>query len=338
MRRSRPHPRGSSVLAVGILTLAAGGMAAVLAGCGDDAETGPATPPAEFLEAQNLSGRACLLQFGSIRGRLSQQNLARLVELHAAGATPDLAFIRVEMTPDADAVEAYYSPPNKPPFPIYHDADASVARGFGVSVHPQAVLVDRFGHVRYRGPMQDEVTLFDWYNALVAEATDPGPEAPTFGLSVETAGRLLAATRLPTLEGQPAALDEALLPGGMLAVFVDTQCPFSGEAVGDIRKVVAGLAEHDISTVLINVGDPEEEVRPFYAGKDPGVPVLFDTSNATEKAWHVDKVPKACYFTGEGTLLYRGKALWDNVAAAAEEAHGLEPGAIQFPVKGTEFG
>ncbi|MBL7140641.1 MAG: redoxin domain-containing protein [Planctomycetes bacterium] len=297
----------------------------------------PATAPADFLAAHGLQGRIGLIAFGSLRDRLSQKALETMATIPAAGGMPDLVLAAVAMADDAKAVEAHYGG-FPPPFPVVPDADGALARALGVGVHPTAVLVDRAGRVRYHGPFPQETHLYDWVDALGREKTEPAPDAVAIGLWGPEARRLLDATRLPRLAGDPARLADFIQPGGLLVVFADVQCPFAGEAITDVKTVVEGLAKHGAATVLVNIGDAEADVRPYYAGKDPGVPVLFDVTRAIEKAWHVDEVPKAYYFTGQGALVYRGKAMWDNVAAAAEESLGLAPNAIQFSVRGTEYG
>jgi len=319
------------------VTLAAAALALTMAtGCPPTPPPETVADPAAFMKEHGLPGKVALIQFGRIGGRLSQQGLEAMAQIMASGGLTDLACLGVEMVADAKTLEEYFGP-IPPMFPVVPDPDGSVARGFGVRAYPTTVLVDPRGQVRYTGPFPSESQLYDWYDALVAEKAEP-VEDPPIGLWSDEATRLLANTRLPNRKGETALLGDFVRPGGMLAVFVDTQCPFAGEAVGEVTKVIEGLAGHNVATVLVNVGDPADAVRAFYARKAPGVPVLYDTTTATEKAWHVDEVPKACYFTGDGVMVYRGKALWDNVAAAAEESLGLAPNAIRFEVKGTEFG
>jgi len=342
----RLNPPGNRPISL-LMLVAAAVVAAAAGGCDqtppEEPPEKPSEPPAEttintsaFVKEHDLAGKVAFIQFGTIRGRLSRQGLETMGQLVASGTMPELACMGVEMVADAKALEEYFGP-IPPMFSVVPDPDGSAARGFRIRAHPTAVIIDTVGRVRYNGPFPTEGKLYDWYDALVAEKATP-VEDPPIGLWSHTASRLLGETRLPNRKGEPVRLGDFVRPGGLLAVFVDTQCPFAGEAVDDVTQVVSGLAGHDVATVLVNVGDPADEVRAFYAEKAPGIPVLYDTTHATEKAWHVDEVPKACYFTGKGAMVYRGKALWDNVAAAAEESLGLAPKAIQFGVKGTEFG
>jgi peroxiredoxin len=260
-----------------------------------------------------------------------------MMRLGREGLLPQLAFIRVEGSRDAAAVDAYFAA-RKPGFTVHRDPQALVGRAFDATAYPTYVLVDRFGHVRYRGPYPEDDDLIKWVDALADEKADPGPQAALFGVTALAVQKLLDETRLPSLAGETKPLRQYLGPGGLLAVFVDTRCPFSGEAIADMPKVAAALARHQASSVLVNIGDKPDAVREFYTKKNLNLPVVHDGTVATQKAWQVYAVPTVVLFDAKGEVAYRGKAAWADLAKAAENALKLPPGSIKFDVKGTEFG
>lgn len=317
---------------VAALVAAAAGI--LLAGCSSQA---PAPSPADFLKEQGLQGKVALIEFGLIGCVLSDSGLDRLIALHRDQEIEDLVYLRVESETDAATVEAYYAA-KAPGFPVVHDAAGTVGRAFEAMVIPTFVLVDKFAHTRYRGPMPDVDKLRDWADTLDRETTDPGPAAPLFGVTRVAMQQLLDETRLPDLGGAVKPLRAYMGKQGMLAVFVDSSCPFSGMAVQDMAQVAATLAKRDVSSLLVNLAQPKDTVAEFFGQRDTGTPVLYDVTTATQEQWKVDSVPTVVLFGADGTVGYRGKALWRNLAEAVEGLLKLEAGTIDFGVQGTEYG
>lgn len=330
VKRRQKTGRGAAVGLAGVLAA----LMLFSAGC-DRAAEEPLT--VRFLKEHNLQGRVVLIEFGLIGCELSQKGLDLMMRLHEEKGIPDLAYARVEGEKDTKVVDEYYATA-KPGFTVYHDPDTLLAKAFDATIHPRFVLVDKFDRVRYRGSQPAEAKLSDWVLALAAETTDPGPDAVQFGVSKVAVHKLLDETRLPALKGDAKPMRGYLGPAGTLAVFVDTTCPFSGEAIGDMQKVAGTLAKHKVPCILVNIGDPEDAVRAFYGEQDIGVPVLYDTTTATQDKWKVDFVPTTVFFAPDGTIVYRGKAVWADVATAAEKTLNLAAGTIQFGCKGTEYG
>ena len=318
----------------GAWVTAAAAVLLVAAGC---RSSGPAPAPTDLLREHGLQGRVVLIEFGAVGGSLSRQGLDLMVRWHEESKVKDLAYVRVEVSKDRQAADAYYAA-NPPGFPVHRDADGSLALTFDATVRPTFVLVDKFGRVRYRGPLPDELKLLEWGELLVRETADPGPDARVFGVSRSAVRRLLDETRLPDLAGAVGPLQARMGRRGLAAVFVDTRCPFSGEAIADMARVARTLAEHEIGSVLVNLKEPKDTVLGFFGERDPGAPVVYDESAATQEKWQVDFVPTVMLFDAEGTLVHRGRAVWSVLAAAVEEIQSLEPGSLDFGVVGTEYG
>lgn len=333
-RRLRSISRGM------FLILVAAALGLVLTGCKSRTESAPPAPPsspAEFLKQQNLQGRVALIQFGLVGCELSEAGLGKMAAMQREGKIEGLDYLRVEAASDPKAADDYFAA-RKPPFPIYRDPERAVGRAFDATAWPTYVLVDKFGHVRYQGPWPDEAKLAAWVAGLRKEAADPGPGAPRFDVAEIDVPRLLDETKLPDLKGETRPLRACLGKAGLVAVFVDTKCPFSAAAVGEMSSVAATLAKHDVAAVLVNLGDPKAAVEEFYAARNVGMPVLYDTGAATQKAWGVTSVPMVLLFDAGGAVAYRGNAVWKDVGAAAEKALNLAAGTLKFGVKGTEFG
>lgn len=326
-KRLTPHTSMAALVAA-----AAVGM--LLAGCSPQTA---APNPADFLKEQGLQGKVALIEFGLIGCLLSESGLERLIVLHRDQEIEDLVYLRVESATDAATVEEYYAA-KAPGFPVVRDAQGTLARAFDATVIPTFVLVDKFAHTRYRGPMPDVDKLRDWADTLGRETADPGPAAPLFGVTSVAVQELLDETRLPNLGGAVKPLRAYMGKRGMLAVFVDSSCPFSGMAVKDMAQVASTLVQHDVSSLLVNLAEPKDAVAAFYGQRDTGTPVLYDVTTATQKQWQVDSVPTVVLFGADGTVAYRGKALWRSLAEAAEGLLKLEAGAIDFGVQGTEYG
>jgi hypothetical protein len=126
-------------------------------------------------------------------------------------------------------------------------------------------------------------------------------------------------------------------PKGLLVVFVDTSCPFSATAIREMSSVASVLAKHEVPSILLNVAEPQATVEQFYAQRQVGIPVVYDTGKATLAAWAVTSTPTPILIDSAGAVAYRGRAVWADVGAAAERSLKLPAGSLKFTVKGTGF-
>jgi len=330
-RPSPLDPRPTSLLALAAL----GALAA--AGCESTAGQPGEALPAKFLKEHGLQGKVVLIEFGLYDCALSGAGLDKMIEMCRDNQPPDLACVRVEAAQDAAAVDAYYKAKSVP-FTVYRDPGAALGRAFDATVYPVFLLVDKYGRVRYRGAFPEIDKLPGWVDTLQREKADAGDAAPVFGVTPLAVQKLLDETRLPDLQGAVKPLRDYMGRRGVLAVFVDSTCPFSGKAIADITKVSGALAKHEMPSVLVNLAEKKEKVLEFYASHSTGTPVLYDETRATQKAWQVNSVPTVLLFDAAGSVAYRGKAVWADVAKAAEAALKLPAGSLNLGAKGTEFG
>ncbi len=347
--RTRGH---RSTIGAGLLAAAAG-AALLAAGCAPAGQgTAPGTPPdaappapgtakamapADLLKANGLAGRVVLVEFGAVEGGLSRHGLETMVQWQGDDKVRDLAYLRVELSKDRRAADAYYAA-NPVAFPVYRDPEGAAARAFDATVVPTFILVDKAGRVRYRGPLPDSLKILEWGEALVAEKAGTGADAPLLGLSRPAARKLLDDTRLPDLAGTVKPLRDYMGKRGLVAVFVDTNCPFSGEAIADMGRVARALQDRQVGAVLVNLAEPKDRVRQFFGERQVGAPVLYDEGPATQQAWQVEIAPTVVLFDAQGTLVHRGRAVWSHLAAGVEEMLALEAGSLDFGVLGTEYG
>jgi hypothetical protein len=317
---------------VAALVAAALVAAALAAGCDS------APPPSDqTLEQSGLVGRVTLAQVGAVGDPLSDVGLQQMLRLRED--IPELALACVQISSDPQAVDAFAQAAG-PGMIIVRDPYGRVADALGAgSVRlPTFILLDRYGHVRYRGALPETRHLIRWTDVLFDEKNDPGEKAEAFGLSPERIRELLAKTALPDLAGKSAPLKSMFGPKGLLVVFVDTNCPFSGEAIVAMKEVSGALGALDVPSVLVNLNEPREKVAELYPGLGLPVPVVYDTTGATQDAWQVDYVPTVMLFDVEGRMIFRGRAIWADVAAVAQAAFGSADKPVNINVKGTGFG
>jgi hypothetical protein len=132
---------------------------------------------------------------------------------------------------------------------------------------------------------------------------------------------------LPDLFGTVKPLAAHKGTAGMLLAFVDTKCPFSNVAIRELPKVAFVLQPKGITSLLVNIGEPEAAVKSSYA---PDVPVVYDTSKVTQKRWNVQSVPTVVLLDSVGAVTFRGGADWPGVAAAAEKMLNLTAGSVML--------
>jgi len=158
---------------------------------------------------------------------------------------------------------------------------------------------------------------------------------PVSGASGPDSGALLTTTRLPDLFGAVKPLAAHRGTAGMLLAFVDTKCPFSNVAIRELPKVALVLQPKGISSLLVNIGEPEATVKSAYASD---VPVVYDTGKMTQKRWNIQSVPTVVLLDSLGAVTFRGGAEWAGVAAAAEKELNLTAGSVMLEAQSTTQG
>jgi hypothetical protein len=146
------------------------------------------------------------------------------------------------------------------------------------------------------------------------------------------------ATPLPALDGQKQKPSDFNGPHGMVLVFVDLDCPFSIQALSDLPLVTKALTPHQVPVLVMNLDNAAAQVKEYYAAHPAGAPVLYDATPQTTQSWKITSVPTVVLLDGGNNVLYRGNAVWGDLAPAVEKALALAPGSISFAPKGTGFG
>jgi hypothetical protein len=290
----------------------------------------------DFLKTHKLLGKPALIEFGMVGCELSGEGFLSMIQLHGSDLVEGLGYARVEISTDSDAVDKYYRA-TPAGFPVERDSDGKIANAFDATILPVFILVDKFGNTRYKGGFPTE-HLGDWSKMLLAEKTDPGPKAPRLGVKTINAKELLATTKLPELGGSSQALADYAGPAGMMLVFADRSCPYSGQALKDLPGVSRVLKKRTIATVVVNITDPEKTVKAYYARLNLRLPVVYDTGSAVRISWDIQSVPTIILFDAQLRVAYNGPAVWSAVGRAGESALGLPPGSLSFKAKGTRYG
>ena len=170
---------------------------------------------------------------------------------------------------------------------------------------------------------------------LTSCGSRPSNTAPVSGAAGPDAAALLTTTNLPDLSGTVRPLAAHKGTAGILLAFVDTKCPFSSVAIRELPKVAFVLQPKGITSLLVNIGEPEAAVKSTYA---PNVPVVYDTGKVTQKRWNIQSVPTVVLLDSAGAVTYRGRATWANVAAAAEKMLNLTAGSVMLEAQSTTQG
>ena len=290
-----------------------------------------------FLKDNSLAGKVALIEFGQVGCELSEEGLTKMVGLHNSKRIEGLVFARVEGGKDPNAIDAYYAA-RKLPFAVVRDKDSALAQATGATAIPSFILVDKSGKVRYCGKFPDERQLTEWADLLGAEKVGCN-SSTVFGTVKLDGPKLLAETKLPDfVAGGSMALKEYLTRNGLVLVFVDTTCPYAVQAVGEMPQVAGVLDKRDVRVVVVNIENNPEEVAKFYQEHYAGATIVFDTTTATRLAWGIQSVPTVVYLDSAGNVVYNGKAVWKDLAAAIENTLKLPANTIQFKAAGTGYG
>jgi hypothetical protein len=340
LMQARRMVRRPAVVLAGILALSI--TSGLLSGCGSHAV--PPSPvihskPSHtaLLKANGLDGRVALIQFGQAGCPMSGDGFLRMVRMNRDKTIANLSYLRVDLTGNKEQADEYFKA-NPPGFGVVRDDNGTWPKAFNATAIPSALLVDKFGRVRYSGKFPDERKLVSWVQELADQKTDAGSDVTLFGIESADFSGLPAATKLPDLSGLVKPLHAYTGSKGLLVVFVDVSCPYAGAAIGDLPKVGPTMAALGISTVVINISDPQPDVLETYAKRPTGTPVLYDVTDATKENWRIEQVPTVVLFGADGKSVYRSGAVWKDLAAATEKALGLKQGTVTFTVEGTGMG
>ncbi len=295
-------------------------------------------PGGRLMAELGSEGRVTLVQFASMGVARADVNLQRLDAIARNKAVPGLAVGRVELGLPK-VIEAVFNQRGVK-VPVVGEDAGKYARALGVTDPPACVLLDKDGYVHYRGAMPGEHLLAGWLKKLNDRPADAGP--PETLLDAAAADKkALSATELPELEsGRAETLKSFIGPSGMVAVFVDTTCQFSGTALADVQGVSRELENFDVPVVVVNIGNSLEKVEQYY---NPGnvhlhVPILYDTTHTTRDRWKINRVPMVAYFRPDGMMTFRGTAVWDDLAKGIAVDLGVEERDIVFEQDGTSYG
>jgi len=291
---------------------------------------------ASFLQKQHLKGKVVLVQSGIIGCELTEKGLEKLLAWQQREEIPDLHYVRLEISLNAENSQAFFAR-EKLPFPVIFDPDKKLAKALGANVIPRYILIDKFGRIRYQGSIPNSNSLYDWTETLVKAESDPGPEAPLFGVKKLAVEKLIPATALPDLNGKTRNLSAYEGKTGTLLFFVDTKCPFASSAINEVPKIVTELMKREISTVMINIDDPAEQVKQFYRQKELSCPLIFDSSTKTKLLWDIESVPTLILVNPEKKLFYKGPAIWNDMGDCAADMLGLDK-PLKFNAKKIEGG
>lgn len=160
---------------------------------------------------------------------------------------------------------------------------------------------------------------------------------PTANVPTDKIGQLMAAS-LPNLKGEVNPLSDYKGRGGLVLLFVDTSCPYSGSALQELPTVRPVLAQHGVNCLVVNGDEDKSVVQEFYAKNNPGSPVVYDPGATTRNQWNVTSVPVAVYITPDNKVGYQGLAKWADMGAGIEKSLGLAAGTLKFSAPGTGYG
>lgn len=158
--------------------------------------------------------------------------------------------------------------------------------------------------------------------AALAEAADTAPRPAPGLLAAVEAAPVAPALRLDTLDGPPAGLtgDET----AAIIHFFATWCePCRSELPALGRFAVR---RPDVRVLLVDVAEPEDRIRRFFAGHAAPGAILLDRDRAAARRWGVSLMP-ATFVVAEGRLrlAHEGEVDWD--AAATHAVVSAIPGA-----------
>ena len=152
------------------------------------------------------------------------------------------------------------------------------------------------------------------------------------------ASDLLVQTKLPDLAGTPHSLDQLMGANGLQILFIDSTSPQGVATLRELPAMAEKLRKQSIASVVINLDEPADKVKAFYAQVQPGVPVLYDTTTGTRTRWDIKTTPTSLVVGPSATVIYKDHGFSIDMFAILEKSLNMAAGTFQLLDKGVELG
>lgn len=214
-----------------------------------------------------------------------------------AKATADLDDYLSTKPEGVSVVRLDVPPPNKTiqlapgwnhKFPQYLDKGRKIAGELDFFYYPTLYVFDGAGDKRYSGGCdRDKVA------AMVREilAEKPGAKKKIYTLPMPAVGESAPTFSGNTLEGQAATLKSLAGKHGLLVIFARTSCGFSKADMPQFKEIADSFIDKGVAVAVVNQQEELADIKPIYAEKCAGIPVVWDRSGDICKSYGVDAVP-----------------------------------------------
>jgi thiol-disulfide isomerase/thioredoxin len=272
---------------------------------GKDAAVGNSTTSQKAREAGEdlllpYRGKILLLIMG-MPGCAGTERATAALSLYAAKKPDDVAILRVDVPPPDGGLP---SPVQwSAPFRREVDSGRQLAGKLGFFYYPTFFVLDKDGEVRYSGDYQPGDVE---HMVAVIRSEKKGAEKHFFNPPMPQKGNVVESFQGTTTGNRTISLKELCRGKGAFLFFGSTSCPFSMKATGDLPGLEKEYAAKGVTFTIINRGPADDEVRHFYGGSAPGIPVLADTKGAIgEKKFGIRTAPFFYLLDGKGRVVQR---------------------------------
>ena len=210
-------------------------------------------------------------------------------------------------------------------YPRLVDADRKLADQLEFFYYPTLYVFDGDGDLRFVGGC-DKVKLTEMLAEIKAQP--PGEPKKIFTPPMPEIGKPVPALSGETTSGEPASLAKLSGKNGTLLVFAKTSCPFSVQAMPSIKSLAQQYASHDLSVVVINIGETKNKLDAAYKDLSPAV-LVWDQQENTSKAYGTDMVPFAFLLDKDANVVARRPYTQPSATRAVNTLLGIKNEAIE---------
>jgi peroxiredoxin len=231
-----------------------------------------------------------------------------------------VAFLRFDVAPPGGSV----AEPKGGDSGLVHkvDRDRKVADWLEFFFYPTLYIIDKDGEVRFRGGCEP-VRVWEMVAEIAAER--PGAPKRVYTPPMPEVGSAAAAFAGKDLDSKDVNLDALRGKAATLLFFGSTTCPYSKDAAGSLPALVAEFKGKGAGVAVVNIGEPPEAIRGFYAKKAPRITVLADeTGDIGEKKYGVRSVPFFYVLDEAGKIAARRPFTPDSARMALGKTLGLK--------------
>jgi thiol-disulfide isomerase/thioredoxin len=259
-----------------------------------------AHPPGSLSELlKDNHGRVLVLLCG-VEGCPGTAKATADLDNYLSAKPEGVSVVRLDVPPPNKTIQL--APGWNHKFPQYLDEYRKIAGELDFFYYPTLYVFDGDGDKRYAGGCDKDKVA-----AMVREisAEKPGAKKKIYTVPMPAVGESAPAFSRDTLAGKAVTLKSLAGKHGLLIIFARTSCGFSKADMPQFKQIADSFDDKGVAVAVVNQQEELADIKPIYAEKCPGVPVVWDRYGDIGRSYGVDAVPFFFLLDDHGKIVSR---------------------------------